>query len=78
MRVLVWQWGRRGAGPKMAVELARGLNALEGCQAVLSLSEKAEILRADPSVTNDLSVRTIQRSCPCWGVCFRPRGWCAS
>ncbi|OUI85367.1 glycosyltransferase [Acetobacter tropicalis] len=58
MRVLVWQWGRRGAGPKMAVELARGLNALEGCQAVLSLSEKAEILRADPSVTNDLSVRT--------------------
>ncbi|ATJ90824.1 glycosyltransferase [Acetobacter tropicalis] len=58
MRVLVWQWGRRGAGPKMAVELARGINVLEGCQAVLSLSEKAEILRADSSVRNDLPFRT--------------------
>lgn len=45
MRVLVWQWGRRGAGPRVAVELAAGLRDLQGPSVVLSLSAGAEILR---------------------------------
>lgn len=44
MKVLVWQWGRYGAGPRYAMELARGLRAVEGVQAVLSLSRRAEIM----------------------------------
>ena len=44
IRVLVWQWGRRGAGPRVAVEMAAGLGSLSGCQAMLSLSTGAEIL----------------------------------
>jgi glycosyltransferase involved in cell wall biosynthesis len=49
MRVLVWQWGRRGAGPRFAAALADGLRQTPGTEAVLSLSTAAEILRApDP------------------------------
>lgn len=44
MRVLVWQWGRRGAGPRFAVALTAGFAALEGVEALLSLSTGAEIL----------------------------------
>ena len=48
MRVLVWQWGRHGAGPRYASELVAGLRAA-GEEAVLSLSAQAELLRgADP------------------------------
>jgi len=47
--VLVWHWGRHGAGPRFAVELAAGLAALPGIFAVLSLATDAEILRvAEP------------------------------
>jgi glycosyltransferase involved in cell wall biosynthesis len=50
VKVLVWQWGRRGAGPRYAAELAAGLRAA-GEVAVLSLSSQAEILRgASPPV----------------------------
>ena len=45
MRVLVWQWGRRGGGPLYAVELADGLRRQAGLEVVLSLAEGAEILR---------------------------------
>ncbi|MCP1229763.1 glycosyltransferase [Acetobacter indonesiensis] len=59
MRVLVWQWGRRGAGPKIAVELAKGINALPGQEAFLSLSSHAEIVRAEtPTIQNDIPVET--------------------
>ena len=44
MRLLVWQWGRRGAGPKFAVELAAALRSLPGIDCALSLSSGAEIL----------------------------------
>ena len=44
MRVLVWQWGRRGAGPRYALELARGLREVPGVSVVLSLSANAEIM----------------------------------
>ncbi len=44
MRLLVWQWGRRGAGPRYALELARALRRVPGTIVVLSLSEAAEIM----------------------------------
>ncbi len=45
MRLLVWQWGRRGAGPRYALELARALRAVPGVSVVLSLSTNAEIMQ---------------------------------
>lgn len=45
MKVLVWQWGRRGAGPRFATELADAVRALPGHEAVLSLSSRAELMR---------------------------------
>lgn len=45
MRVLVWQWGRRGAGPRFAACLKTGFHGLAGVHATLSLSSQAEILR---------------------------------
>ncbi len=44
MRLLVWQWGRFGAGPRVAFELADGLRAQGADSVVLSLAESAEIL----------------------------------
>ena len=44
MKLLVWHWGRRGAGPRFAAALADGLNGLPGTEAALSLSAEAEIL----------------------------------
>ncbi len=43
-RVLVWQWGRFGAGPRIAVLLAEGLQSLPDVAVSLSLSNQAEIL----------------------------------
>ncbi len=48
VRVLVWQWGRRGAGPRVAIEMAAGLDALPDCDAMLCLSTGAEILGRQP------------------------------
>ena len=45
MRILVWQWGKRGAGPRVAVEMARGLGEVGGVEVALSLSTNAELLR---------------------------------
>lgn len=43
MKLLVWQWGRRGAGPRYALDLARGLRGA-GVDVVLSLSRQAELM----------------------------------
>jgi len=43
-RVLVWQWGRFGAGPRFASLLAEGLGELPDTKVALSLSRDAEIL----------------------------------
>jgi glycosyltransferase involved in cell wall biosynthesis len=49
LRVLVWQWGRFGAGPKCAALLAAALRGLPGTEVVLSLSRRSDVLRgADP------------------------------
>lgn len=45
MKLLVWQWGRRGAGPRFAMELAAALNGVRGVTPVLSLSRQAEIMQ---------------------------------
>lgn len=48
MRVLVWQWGKLGAGPRYAMELADSLRLIPGTEVTLSLSTSAEIM-AGPS-----------------------------
>ena len=58
MRILVWQWGRRGAGPRVATELAAGLSMLPGQQVFLSLSTMAEILASGDAPFCALPVRT--------------------
>lgn len=52
MRVLVWQWGRRGGGPRYGAELAESLRGLPDATAVLSLSRQAELLRG-PTLPGD-------------------------
>lgn len=47
MRILVWQWGRRGAGPLFATRLAEALRSVPGTEVILSLATGAEILRAE-------------------------------
>ncbi len=47
MKILVWHWGRRGAGPLFAAQLAQALATLPDCRAALSLAAGAEIL-AEP------------------------------
>ncbi|MGH7155025.1 MAG: glycosyltransferase [Acetobacteraceae bacterium] len=58
MRVLTWQWGRRGAGPRFAAQLATGFAAVSGVTSLLSLSAGAEILRDPDPPRCALTVRT--------------------
>jgi len=58
MRVLVWQWGRFGGGPRFATLLAEGLAAVPGVTATLSLAAAAEILRGGSPPRCDLPVAT--------------------
>lgn len=58
MRVLVWQWGRRGGGPRFGAELAESLRALPEDSAVLSLSRQAELLRGPVAPVCELPVAT--------------------
>jgi len=60
MRVLVWQWGRRGGAPRFGVELAAGFRMIPGTEALLSLSSSAEILRGRDPPACDLPVETYQ------------------
>ncbi len=51
MKILVWQWGRRGGGPQFGVEVARSLAARADSRVYLSLSQQAEVLRRmDPEL----------------------------
>lgn len=58
MRVLVWQWGRFGSGPRFATLLAQGLAAVPGVSATLSLARGAEIMRGAAPPRCDLPVDT--------------------
>jgi len=62
VRILVWQWGRRGAGPRVAVNLAEGLRQVGGVDVVLSLSTGAEILRAAAPPRCDLPAVTYENA----------------
>jgi glycosyltransferase involved in cell wall biosynthesis len=48
VKILVWQWGRFGGGPRVAVELADGLRAQPGLDVALSLAQDAEIRATTP------------------------------
>lgn len=60
MRVLVWQWGRRGAGPRYAAELAAAIDGVAGSTALLSLSTGAELLRGTAPPRCDLPFTTYR------------------
>jgi glycosyltransferase involved in cell wall biosynthesis len=45
VKILVWQWGRFGAGPRFAFELAGALSRHCGQETLLSLAEGAELLQ---------------------------------
>jgi glycosyltransferase involved in cell wall biosynthesis len=59
-RILVWHWGRHGAGPRYAAELAQALNALPEVTALLSLSAQAEILQGGTPPDCALPFRTYR------------------
>ena len=59
-RILVWHWGRHGAGPRYALELAHALGSLDGVTALLSLSEQAEIMRGADRPDCALPFRTYR------------------
>ena len=59
-KVFVWQWGKRGAGPRIAVDLANGLAALPRTSVQLSLSDQAEILHSHHAPANVLTFRTYR------------------
>jgi glycosyltransferase involved in cell wall biosynthesis len=73
-RVLVWQWGRRGAGPRFAAMLADALRQLPGTEALLSLSTGAEILQAIAPPRCDLPVETYASTAGLiWRLAQAPR-----
>ncbi len=58
MRVLIWQWGRHGAGPRFAAELVRNFAGVPGIEPLLSLSAGAEILGTAAPPPCDLAFPT--------------------
>ena len=56
--MLVWQWGRFGAGPRYALELVRAFAFQGDGQALLSLSEGAELLLTGEVTDCALPMRT--------------------
>ncbi|MBV9811589.1 MAG: glycosyltransferase [Acetobacteraceae bacterium] len=60
MRLLVWQWGRRGAGPRYAAWLGEALRRVAPEGAALSLSAQSELLRGDDPPRCELPVDTYE------------------
>lgn len=58
MRALIWQWGRRGAGPRFAAELVRNFAGVPQTEPLLSLSAGAEILSTAAPPSCDLAFPT--------------------
>ncbi len=53
MRVLVWQWGRSGGGPRYAYELSRALRVHCGIDCFLSMAQQTDIFaHVDRSAVN--------------------------
>ena len=66
MRVLVWQWGRRGAGPRFAACLAAALRGM--VEVTLSLSRDAEIMRGADAPVCGMPVATYRGA---WSLLWR-------
>jgi glycosyltransferase involved in cell wall biosynthesis len=60
MKVLVWQWGRFGAGPRFAACLADALRGRPGIEVTLSLSKDAEIMAGPAAPICEMPVRTYR------------------
>jgi glycosyltransferase involved in cell wall biosynthesis len=60
MKILVWQWGRRGAGPRFGACLADALRGRPGIEVVLSLCRDAEIMRGAIPPRCEMPVRTYR------------------
>jgi glycosyltransferase involved in cell wall biosynthesis len=74
MRILIWQWGRYGAGPLFAMHLANALRSVEGPEVFLSLANRAEILQAEHAPHCDLLIDTYTGVAGClWKLLQAPR-----
>ena len=60
MKILVWQWGRFGAGPRLGADFAAGFSTIPGVTGLLSLSTAAEIMSLTPAPSCDLPVATYR------------------
>jgi glycosyltransferase involved in cell wall biosynthesis len=60
MKVLVWQWGRFGAGPRFAACLADALRGRQGIDVTLSLCRDAEIMAGPTPPRCEMPVRTYR------------------
>ena len=60
MNILVWQWGRRGAGPRFGACLAKALRDRPGIDVTLSLCRDAEIMSGPTKPRCELPVRTYR------------------
>ncbi len=58
MKILVWQWGRRGAGPRFGACLAAALRDRPGIEVTLSLCRDAEIMGGPKAPCCEMPVRT--------------------
>lgn len=58
MNVLVWQWGRLGAGPRFGACLADALRRRAGIKVTLSLCRNAEIMAGPNAPRCEMPVRT--------------------
>jgi len=60
MKILVWQWGRFGAGPRFGACLAQALRGRPGVEVTLSLCRDAEIMTGPKPPRCELPVRTYR------------------
>jgi glycosyltransferase involved in cell wall biosynthesis len=60
MNILVWQWGRRGAGPRFGACLAEALRGRPGIDVTLSLCRDAEIMTGPRPPRCEMPVRTYR------------------
>jgi hypothetical protein len=58
-RVLLWHWGRAGAGSKLTYELVRELQNLPGIEPTVSASEGSELAMLAGS-DKDITLRTVR------------------
>ena len=65
MNVLVWQWGRRGAGPRFGACLAEALRGQPDVDVTLSLCADAEIMAGPNPPRCELPVRTYRGLVSC-------------